>query len=57
MTTPGKELLFLALGGSGEIGMNANLYGCDLSDASLVGADLTQALLDKTLFGMPADAP
>jgi ribonuclease J len=26
---PGKELLFLALGGSGEIGMNANLYGCD----------------------------
>ena len=29
MTKPGKELLFLALGGSGEIGMNANLYGCD----------------------------
>ncbi len=29
MTTPGKELLFVALGGSGEIGMNANLYGCD----------------------------
>ena len=29
MTTPGKELVFLALGGSGEIGMNANLYGCD----------------------------
>ncbi|ALH80540.1 ribonuclease J [Sphingopyxis macrogoltabida] len=29
MTIPGKELLFLALGGSGEIGMNANLYGCD----------------------------
>lgn len=29
MTTPGKGLLFLALGGSGEIGMNANLYGCD----------------------------
>lgn len=26
--TPGEELLFLALGGSGEIGMNANLYGC-----------------------------
>lgn len=26
--TPGNELLFLALGGSGEIGMNANLYGC-----------------------------
>ncbi|WP_420142853.1 ribonuclease J [Sphingomonas sp.] len=29
MTKPGKELLFLALGGSGEIGMNVNLYGCD----------------------------
>nr|WP_314447125.1 ribonuclease J [uncultured Sphingomonas sp.] len=27
--TPGKELLFLALGGSGEIGMNVNLYGTD----------------------------
>ena len=26
--TPGDELLFLALGGSGEIGMNVNLYGC-----------------------------
>ena len=26
---PGNELLFLALGGSGEIGMNVNLYGCD----------------------------
>jgi len=27
--TPEKELLFLALGGSNEIGMNVNLYGCD----------------------------
>ncbi len=27
--TPGKELLFCALGGSGEIGMNVNLYGAD----------------------------
>ncbi len=27
--TPEQELLFLALGGSGEIGMNVNLYGCD----------------------------
>ncbi len=25
---PQNELLFLALGGSGEIGMNVNLYGC-----------------------------
>lgn len=29
MTTPKNELLFLALGGSDEIGMNVNLYGCD----------------------------
>jgi len=28
MIIPGEELLFLALGGSGEIGMNVNLYGC-----------------------------
>jgi ribonuclease J len=27
MTSPGDELLFLALGGSDEIGMNVNLYG------------------------------
>ena len=26
--TPEDVLLFLALGGSGEIGMNVNLYGC-----------------------------
>ncbi|MFQ3595472.1 MAG: ribonuclease J [Sphingomonadaceae bacterium] len=26
--TPGDELLFLPLGGAGEIGMNVNLYGC-----------------------------
>ena len=29
MTIPGKEFLFVALGGSAEIGMNANLYGCE----------------------------
>lgn len=29
MTRPGKELLFVSLGGSAEIGMNLNLYGCD----------------------------
>jgi ribonuclease J len=28
MTSPKDELLFLALGGSDEIGMNVNLYGC-----------------------------
>lgn len=29
MVSPKDELLFLALGGSGEIGMNASLYGCN----------------------------
>ncbi len=28
MIDPKEELLFVALGGSGEIGMNVNLYGC-----------------------------
>ncbi|GAC1581368.1 MAG: ribonuclease J [Sphingomicrobium sp.] len=41
--TPGKELIFLALGGSGEIGMNVNLYGCDgkwiMLDLGLTFAD------------------
>ncbi len=41
--TPDKELLFLALGGSGEIGMNVNLYGCDgkwmMADLGLTFAD------------------
>ena len=40
---PGKELLFCALGGSGEIGMNVNLYGCDgkwlMIDLGLTFAD------------------
>lgn len=49
--TPGNELLFLALGGSGEIGMNVNLYGCNgkwlmvdcgitFGDASYPGIDV-----------------
>src|SRR3954463_5978345 len=40
---PGNELLFLALGGSGEIGMNVNLYGCEgkwvMVDLGLTFAD------------------
>ncbi len=28
LVTPKNELIFCALGGSGEIGMNVNLYGC-----------------------------
>ncbi len=48
---PKNELIFLPLGGSGEIGMNVNLYGCDgkwvmvdlgmtFSDPSYPGVDL-----------------
>jgi ribonuclease J len=51
MTTPKDELLFLALGGSGEIGMNVNLYGAQgkwvmvdlgltFGDAAYPGIDL-----------------
>jgi ribonuclease J len=54
---PGKELLFCALGGSGEIGMNVNLYGCNgkwlmvdlgmtFSDPWYPGVDLVFADLD-----------
>jgi uncharacterized protein YjbI with pentapeptide repeats len=34
----------------------ANLYGCDLTDAVLLGADLSRANLDKTIFGVATDA-
>ena len=55
--TPENELLFLALGGSGEIGMNVNLYGCDgkwlmvdlgmtFSGGEYPGVDLVFADLD-----------
>ncbi|WP_420143234.1 ribonuclease J [Sphingobium sp.] len=41
--TPKDELIFLALGGSGEIGMNVNLYGCQgkwvMVDLGLTFAD------------------
>ncbi|MGB3807039.1 MAG: ribonuclease J, partial [Erythrobacter sp.] len=54
---PEDELLFLALGGSGEIGMNVNLYGCDgkwlmvdlgmtFSGGEYPGVDLVFADLD-----------
>jgi len=43
VTKPGNELLFLALGGSGEIGMNVNLYGAQgkwvMVDLGLTFAD------------------
>jgi ribonuclease J len=55
--TPEDELLFLALGGSGEIGMNVNLYGCQgkwlmvdlgmtFSGGEYPGVDLVFADLD-----------
>ncbi|OBV12525.1 ribonuclease J [Erythrobacter dokdonensis] len=54
---PEDELLFLALGGSGEIGMNVNLYGCQgkwlmvdlgmtFSGTEYPGVDLVFADLD-----------
>ena len=45
VTKPSNELLFVALGGSGEIGMNVNLYGCDgkwlMVDCGITFADPT----------------
>ena len=53
MTIPGKELLFLALGGSGEIGMNVNLYGADgkwvMVDLGLTFADPAYPGIDIVL--------
>ncbi|HEV2568397.1 ribonuclease J [Sphingomonas sp.] len=54
--TPGKELLFLALGGSGEIGMNVNLYGCDgkwvMVDCGITFADPAYPGIDLILPDM-----
>jgi ribonuclease J len=51
--TPGEELLFLALGGSGEIGMNVNLYGCRgkwlMADLGLTFADTDYPGIDLIL--------
>src|SRR5829696_5761217 len=50
---PGEELLFLALGGSGEIGMNVNLYGCRgqwiMADLGLTFADADYPGIDLIL--------
>src|SRR5213075_3337957 len=50
---PGEELLFVALGGSGEIGMNVNLYGCRgqwiMVDLGLTFADSTYPGIDLIL--------
>jgi ribonuclease J len=46
---PGDELLFLPLGGSGEIGMNLNLYGCQ---GKWVIVDFGMTFADPTLPGI-----
>ena len=50
---PKEELLFCALGGSGEIGMNVNLYGCRgqwlMVDLGLTFADPTYPGVDLIL--------
>ena len=52
--TPKKELLFLALGGSGEIGMNVNLYGCD---GKWIMADLGMTFADPAYPGIDLVLP
>ncbi|RHW16370.1 ribonuclease J [Sphingomonas gilva] len=51
--TPGNELLFLALGGSGEIGMNVNLYGTQgkwlMVDCGITFADPNYPGIDVVL--------
>ncbi len=51
--TPKKELLFCALGGSGEIGMNVNLYGTEgkwvMVDCGITFADPAYPGIDVIL--------
>ncbi len=51
---PGDELIFLPLGGSGEIGMNVNLYGCR---GSWIMCDLGMTFADPTLPGVELVLP
>src|SRR5215210_4372743 len=51
---PGDELLFLALGGSGEIGMNVNLYGCQ---GKWIMADLGMTFADPAYPGIELILP
>jgi ribonuclease J len=50
---PGNELIFAALGGSGEIGMNVNLYGCQgkwiMVDCGITFADPAYPGIDLIL--------
>ena len=52
--TPGEELLFVALGGSGEIGMNVNLYGCR---GQWIMVDLGLTFADPTYPGIELILP
>lgn len=51
---PGNELLFLALGGSGEIGMNVNLYGCQ---GKWIMVDLGMTFADPAYPGIELILP
>ncbi|MDB5668863.1 MAG: ribonuclease [Alphaproteobacteria bacterium] len=51
---PGNELLFLALGGSGEIGMNVNLYG---TQGKWLMVDLGMTFADPTYPGVDLILP
>ena len=52
--TPGEELIFLPLGGSGEIGMNVNLYGCR---GKWVMVDLGMTFADPSYPGVDLILP
>ncbi len=51
---PGDELIFLPLGGSGEIGMNVNLYGCR---GKWIMCDLGMTFADPSLPGVELVLP
>jgi len=51
---PGDELIFLPLGGSGEIGMNVNLYGCW---GKWIMCDLGMTFADPSLPGVELVLP
>ena len=51
---PGNELLFLALGGSGEIGMNVNLYG---TNGKWLMVDLGMTFADPAYPGIDLILP
>ncbi|MCW5748936.1 MAG: ribonuclease J [Alphaproteobacteria bacterium] len=54
MTQPDDELLFLPLGGAGEIGMNLNLYGCR---GKWLMLDLGVTFADESMPGLDVLMP